>query len=107
MVFYCTGIVNYSNITSKTLNKPSMFIACTDMKYHVGDAIGNYQNQPLFSKSNEMQYRTIKCFVDDCLSTPIARCILCSKYCCYNHVHICLQTHPNEIEIISQINHEH
>ena len=78
-----------------------MFIATIEMKIHLDDAIDKYQSIPSFSESNERLYRTITCFVNDCASVPISRCILCSKYCCYNHVHICLQTHSNEIEIIN------
>jgi hypothetical protein len=83
-----------------------MFLVMNEMKSHYGDEIDKYQNALSFSESNKRVYRTIRCFVDGCLFTPLARCILCSKYCCYNHIHICLQTHPNEIEIINQIRHE-
>lgn len=84
-----------------------MLIAASEMKSHLDDAFDKYPNILSFSKSNERLSRTTKCFVNDCLSSPIVRCILCSKYCCYNHVHICMQTHPNEIEIINQTKHEH
>jgi hypothetical protein len=83
-----------------------MLIVTNEMKSHYDDVIDRYRNTPLFLKSNERLSRTINCFVDSCLSVPVARCIICSKYCCYNHVHICLQTHPNEIEIINQIKHK-
>jgi hypothetical protein len=84
-----------------------MLFVTDEMKSHYGDAINKYLNMTSFSESNKRLCRTIKCFVDKCLSTPIAKYILYSKYCCYNYVHICLQTHPGEIESINQISHEH
>lgn len=41
----------------------------------------------------------ISCVNDGCLEEPMAQCLRCTKYYCYEHIQLCFQIHPNEIEI--------
>lgn len=55
----------------------------------------------LAKKSNVEVNYIHSCSVFDCLATPISRCETCSKYYCYEHLHMDL--HPLEnIVIINQ-----
>lgn len=53
-------------------------------------------------KKSDLKVKNIhSCSVTDCLASPISRCGTCSKYYCYEHLHMDL--HPLEnIEIINQ-----
>ena len=74
------------------------------MNNHPNDAIDNLTTEKRFLKeSNRDLGNKINCNIIGCLAMPIARCILCSKYCCYVHVRFCLQLHSNEIEIINPL----
>ncbi len=74
------------------------------MYNHPNDAIDYISTKKRFLKESDGDQRNkIDCIINGCLAIPIARCILCSKYYCYIHVQLCLQTHPNEIEIINPL----
>jgi len=69
---------------------------------HSTDANYNSLNYQLGTKSRSKNkaIREIVCGSDRCFDEPTARCLICSKYYCYKHVQLCLQIHPNEIEIM-------
>ena len=74
------------------------------MNNYLNDAIDNITTKKRFLNESSRGLRNkIDCIVEGCLATPIAQCILCSKYYCYLHVQLCLQSHTNEIEIINPL----
>lgn len=70
------------------------------MKNHLHDVKNNISNTSISSMSSGNLANFIRCIYEGCLVTPIARCIICSKYYCYLHLQTCFQIHPNDIEII-------
>jgi len=72
------------------------------MNPHNNNGIDNIENNWSFAKPYIRLRRVITCSINSCLSIPVARCILCSKYYCYDHIQVCLQIHSNEIEIVNQ-----
>ena len=67
---------------------------------HLNDVTNNILRRDNGWQSNSKERITISCVNDDCLDDPMAQCLRCSKYYCYEHIQLCLQIHPNEIEII-------
>lgn len=74
-----------------------------EMNCHYNDAIHYISEKRSTSKSNRNFVNKIVCFMNGCLTRPIARCVLCSKYSCYAHLQLCLQLHSHEIEIINGV----
>jgi hypothetical protein len=69
---------------------------------HCNDINSNISKNQLAKRSNTISKKPIiiSCVNDGCLEEPMAQCLRCSKYYCYEHIQLCFQIHPNEIEII-------
>jgi hypothetical protein len=67
---------------------------------HINDVMNNISPSQRATRSNSKMITDINCVNDDCLADPTGLCLRCSKYYCYNHIQLCFQIHPNEIEII-------
>ena len=71
----------------------------------VHDVTNNVLTISRLTKSDIKGKTEICCVSDGCLADGMARCIRCSKYYCYEHIQLCFQIHPNEIEIIRPMNY--
>lgn len=73
-----------------------------ELDNHLHEVINNKSKNQLATRSNanNIMPTIISCANDDCLADPMARCLRCVGYYCYNHIQLCFQIHPNEIEII-------
>lgn len=74
-----------------------------EMNSHCDNAIDNIIGNWSSTIPNKRLKRKITCFSDSCLTPPLARCTLCSKNFCYDHVQLCLFVHSNEIEILNPL----
>ena len=66
------------------------------------DTAFNDNSVNTISKKSDVEVNYIhSCSVSDCMAAPISRCGTCSKYYCYEHLHMDL--HPLEnVVIINQ-----
>jgi hypothetical protein len=72
---------------------------------HLNDVVNDISKSHRYIRSNSLNATEISCFYNDCLADPMAKCLRCSKYSCYEHIQLCFQIHPNEIEIIRSMKH--
>ena len=70
---------------------------------HRNDANSTISKNKLLIKSNRDLPGIFACNIDGCLDVPKAQCLRCSKYYCFMHAQLCLEIHPNNIEIIGPL----
>ena len=77
-----------------------------EMNNHLDNAFNDISVNSVANKSDVEVNYIHSCSVVSCLAAPISRCGACSKYYCYEHLHMDL--HPLEnVEIINQFKNNH